>query len=56
MAQLGDLEAPLELIDEALAQIERPGWEERCHYAEILRVKGRMLARRGDPAAAERAT
>jgi hypothetical protein len=29
--------------------IERPGWEERCHYAEILRIEGWLLARKGDP-------
>jgi predicted ATPase len=53
-AQLGDLEAALGLIDEAIAQIERPGWEERWYYAEILRIKGCLLARTGDLAAAER--
>ena len=29
MAQLGDLDGALDLIDEVIAQIERPGWEER---------------------------
>ena len=28
------------LIDEQIAQVERPGLEERLHYAEILRLKG----------------
>jgi hypothetical protein len=55
MALLGDLGAALDLIDGAIAQIERPGWEERAHYAEILRIKGGILARKGDPAGAERA-
>jgi predicted ATPase len=55
MAQLGDLEAALDLIDEAIAQIERPGWEERQCYAETLRIKGWLLSLKGDPAAAERA-
>jgi class 3 adenylate cyclase/tetratricopeptide (TPR) repeat protein len=55
LAQLGDLAGALVLIDEAIAQIERSGWEERCQYAEILRVKGWLLARKGDPEAAERA-
>jgi class 3 adenylate cyclase/tetratricopeptide (TPR) repeat protein len=54
MAQLGDLAGALNLIDEAIAQAERPGWDERCHYAEILRIKGWMLSLRGDPAGAER--
>jgi tetratricopeptide (TPR) repeat protein len=55
MAQLGDLAGALNLIDEAIAQVERSGWEERCHYAEILRVKGWLLALKGDATAAERA-
>ena len=29
MAQAGDLAGALVLIDEAIAEIERPGWEER---------------------------
>jgi predicted ATPase len=55
MAQLGDLRGALYLIDEAIAQIERRGWEERHYYAEILRIKGRLLALKDDPRAAERA-
>jgi tetratricopeptide (TPR) repeat protein len=55
MAQLGDLARALELIDEAIAQIERPGWEERHYYAEALRIKGWLLALKSDPAAAEHA-
>jgi predicted ATPase len=55
MAQCGDLAGALDLLDEAIVQVERPGWEERCHYAEILRVKGWLLSLKGDPAAAERA-
>ena len=31
----------------------RPGWEERLHYAEILRLKGWMLSLKGDLAGAE---
>ena len=34
-------------------QIERPGWEERFHYAEILRLKGWMLSLKGDLEGAE---
>jgi predicted ATPase len=55
MAQAGDLSGALVLIDEIIVQIERPGWEERWHYAETLRIKGWLLAPKGDPAAAERA-
>jgi tetratricopeptide (TPR) repeat protein len=55
MAQLGDPTGALVLIDEAIAQVQRPGWEERRNYAEILRVKGWLLSLRDDPAGAERA-
>jgi predicted ATPase len=55
MAELGDLAGALDLIDEMIAQVERPGWEERSHYAEILRVKGWLLSLKGDPPGAERA-
>ena len=54
-AQLGDLPGALVLIDEAIAQIERPGWEERHYFAEALRIKGRLLSLKGDPPGAERA-
>ena len=54
MAQLGDLESALHLIDEIIAQIERPGWEERSYYAETLRLKGWMLSLKGDLEGAER--
>ena len=54
MAQAGDLAGALVLIDEAIAQIERPGWEERNYYAEALRIKGWLLSLKGDPAGAER--
>jgi predicted ATPase len=55
MAQLGDLAGALDLVDEAIAQVERPGWEERCCYAETLRVRGWLLALNGDTVGAERA-
>ena len=54
MALTGDLDNALLLIDEQIAQIERPGWEERLHYAEILRLKGWMLTLKGDLEGAER--
>jgi class 3 adenylate cyclase/predicted ATPase len=52
--QLGDLDSALDLLDEAIAQVERPGWEERAHYAETLRIKGWLLSLKGDPEAAGR--
>jgi tetratricopeptide (TPR) repeat protein len=54
MALTGDLDDALQLIDEIIAQIERPGWEERLSYAEVLRLKGWMLSLKGDLAGAER--
>jgi hypothetical protein len=54
MALTGDLDNALHLIDQQIAQIERPGWEERVHYAEILRLKGWMLSLKGDLDGAER--
>ena len=54
MALTGDLDNALQLINEIIAQLERPGWEERVHYAEILRLKGWMLTLRGDLEGAER--
>jgi predicted ATPase len=53
MAQLGDLESALHLIDEIIAQVERPGLEERSYYAETLRLKGWMLSLKGDLEGAE---
>ncbi len=52
-ALAGDLDAGLALIDECLQQISRPGWQERSHYAEVLRLKGWMLMRAGRGADAE---
>jgi class 3 adenylate cyclase/tetratricopeptide (TPR) repeat protein len=54
MARTGDLGNALQLIDEQITQIERPGWEERVHYAEVLRLKGWMLSLKGDLEGAER--
>jgi tetratricopeptide (TPR) repeat protein len=54
MALTGDLDNALDLLDKAIGQIERPGWEERYFYAEILRLKGWMLSLKGDLEGAER--
>jgi predicted ATPase len=53
-ALTGDLDNALQLIDEQIAQTERPGWEEHFYHAEILRLKGWMLSLKGDPEGAER--
>ena len=52
-ALTGNLGNALQLIDEAIAQVERPGWGERMHYAEILRLKGCILSLKGDLEGAE---
>ncbi len=54
MALTGDVSNALLLLDEQIVQIERPGWEERVHYAEILRLKGWMLSLKGNLDGAER--
>jgi class 3 adenylate cyclase len=53
MAHLGDIAGALILIDQVIAQVERPGWEERWYYAEILRIQGWLLSLKSDPARAE---
>jgi class 3 adenylate cyclase/tetratricopeptide (TPR) repeat protein len=52
-ALIGDLDNALVLIDEVIAQVERPGWEERLRYAETLRLKGWMLWLKDDLEGAE---
>jgi hypothetical protein len=37
-----------DIIEECIAQIERPGWEERWDYANVLRIKGCLLAKKGN--------
>jgi predicted ATPase len=54
MALTGDLDNALLELDEAIAQIECPGWEERFFYAEALRLKGWVLLLKGDLESAER--
>jgi predicted ATPase len=54
MALTGDLDNALHLINKQIVQIERPGWEERLYYAEVLRLKGWMLSLKGDIESAER--
>jgi predicted ATPase len=54
-AQLGDRAGALALLSEAIAQVDRPGWEERWSHAETLRINGWILALEGESEAAERA-
>jgi class 3 adenylate cyclase len=54
LARNGDVDGGLSHVDAMLEQIARPGWEERSHLAEVLRLKGWMLSLKGDLAGAER--
>src|SRR6202007_1812339 len=45
LALSGNVEAADRLLDESIARIETG--EERCHFAEVLRLKGWLLARQG---------
>ena len=49
----GDLAGALSVIEECIAQIAQPGWEERSHLPEVLRLKGWMLSLKGDDHGAE---
>jgi class 3 adenylate cyclase/tetratricopeptide (TPR) repeat protein len=49
----GDISHALQLIERQIEQIRRPGWGERCHYAEIKRIEGWLHQLRGDSEAAE---
>ena len=40
-------------VEQAIAQIERPGWLERSHYAEALRVKAMILELQGERSQSE---
>jgi tetratricopeptide (TPR) repeat protein len=42
-ARSGEPHRALALLDESIEQANRPGWEERAHLAEILRLKGWVL-------------
>jgi predicted ATPase len=53
MALTGDLDNALLELDTAIAQIERPGWEERFFYAEALRLRGWVLSLKGELEGAE---
>jgi predicted ATPase len=53
LAHLGREEEALENLGQSLEQIERPGWDERVHLAEILRIKGAVLEHKGDTEGAE---
>jgi hypothetical protein len=47
-AKLGDLKSAHHLVASGLEQIRTPGWGERTHLAELLRVKGELHLMDGD--------
>ena len=47
------LEDAMASVDRAIEQIERPGWRERSHYAEALRVKATILELQGERSQSE---
>jgi tetratricopeptide (TPR) repeat protein len=53
LAHLGYLDRAERLLEEALTQVQRPGWEEKLSHAELLRFRGTVLDMRGDLAGAE---
>jgi predicted ATPase len=53
VAQQGNLDGALHLIDAVIAEIEGPDRQERHAYAEALRIKGWLLALKDDAAGAE---
>jgi predicted ATPase len=54
LASTGDVDAALAIVEQAIEQIDRPGWEERLYYAEALRAKGWMLGMKGQGEDAEK--
>jgi predicted ATPase len=54
LAHVGSLDAAAGALDDCMAQMEREGWEERYAIAEVLRIQGWVLDKKGDAAAAER--
>ena len=53
LGAIGKIDEGLEEVAKAIAQIERTGWEERLHYADILVTKGSLLRLTNDPGGAE---
>lgn len=43
LATVGRLDEALRELDASMEQCDRPGWEERAHYAEIARLRGWVL-------------
>jgi predicted ATPase len=53
VAALGDEAHALDYLDDSLQRMLAPGRNERSHLAEVQRIRGDILARRGDLTGAE---
>jgi predicted ATPase len=53
LRHIGNVQAALCLLDEALEQIARPGWRERGSLSNVLRIKACALQDEGDAQRAE---
>ena len=53
LAASGEPGEGLALLDLSLEQISRPGWGERSHHAEVLRLRGALRLQMGDLVGAE---
>src|SRR5262249_414669 len=53
LALQGDLDAALQMIDESLDEVQRPGCRQLVDFAEFLRLKGWILNRQGRAEEAE---
>ena len=52
---VGEVDRGLDVVERGIEQARRPGWLERAHLAELLRVKGTLLELKQDTAGAESA-
>jgi predicted ATPase len=55
IARNGNVDQALTILEECFEQIERSGWQERSHLAEVLRLKGWMLIQQEKHTEAEQA-
>jgi len=53
MAMEGEVTGALRIVEAQIEQVQRAGWGERCHFAEIRRLEGWLHEQRGDTEAAE---
>jgi hypothetical protein len=54
LTTVGDLDEALEVISSTIEDVERPEWDEKAQYAEMLRIRGWILYLKRDLDGAER--